>query len=234
LGNSTKNRRHLTIKNLPEELRPRERMLTLGSASLATSELLAIILSTGSAEETAVQLGERLISTYENLSNLLDAEVEEISKLNGIGLAKACRIKAALELGKRLTTETFILKHTVTNPEQVANIFMEQMRYLRREEFRAVYVNVKQQILAAETISVGSLNCSIVHPREVFKPAVKRSASAVILLHNHPSGDPTPSKEDVQVTRRLVEAGKLLGIDLLDHVIIGDGNYISMRERGLI
>lgn len=224
----------MTIKSLPEESRPRERMLTLGSASLTTAELLAIILNTGSSTETAIQLGERLISVYNNLRSLQDAEVEELTKLKGIGTAKACKVKAALELGKRLTSEALSFRKTVENPRQVANIFMEQMRYLHKEEFRVIYVNVKRQIIAVETVSVGSLDCSIVHPREVFKYAVKKSASAVILLHNHPSGDPTPSKEDLQVTKRLAEAGKLLGIDLLDHIVIGDGRYLSMQEKRYI
>jgi DNA repair protein RadC len=227
-------RERITIKELPEELRPRERMLALGATALTTAELLALILGTGSPTETAVQLGERLVSSYSSLRELQDAEVEEISKFKGIGAAKACKVKAALELGKRLTGETISVRKTVRNSEQVANIFMEQMRYLHKEEFRVVYVNVKKQIIAVETVSIGSLDCSIVHPREVFKYAVKKSASAVILLHNHPSGDPTPSKEDIQVTRRLVEAGKLLGIRLLDHIVIGDGRYLSMQEQELI
>ena len=204
---------------------------------LSNAELLAIIIRTGNRNETALALAQRMLSELgqgEGLSFLVDATVEELTKVKGISMAKACAIKAAVELGKRIGGIKSIDKVFIRSPRDVANLLMNEMRYLKKEYFRTIQLNVKNQVLAVEDISVGSLNSSIVHPREVFKGPIRRSSAAIILIHNHPSGDPSPSREDIEVTRRLYEAGKLLGIDVLDHIIIGDGIYTSLKEKGII
>ncbi|WP_227767645.1 RadC family protein [Zhaonella formicivorans] len=224
----------LTIKEMPEELRPRERMLKAGPHSLSNSELLAILLRTGSRKESALDLASRILKEKEGLQFLADAALEELVGIQGVGLAKAAQIKAAVELGKRLAAYKGEQRFTVESPASAANLLMDEMRFLDREHFRAILLNTKNHVLGTETISIGSLNSSIVHPRELFKQAIKKSAAALILAHNHPSGDPTPSREDVEVTKRLLEAGKIIGIEILDHLVIGNGIYVSFKERGLI
>lgn len=227
----------LTLKDLPAEERPRERLWKYGPEVLSNAELLAIIIRTGNRNETALALAQRMLSELgqgEGLSFLVDATVEELTKVKGISMAKACAIKAAVELGKRIGGIKSTGKVFIRSPRDVANLLMNEMRYLKKEYFRTIQLNVKNQVLAVEDISVGSLNSSIVHPREVFKGPIRRSSAAIILIHNHPSGDPSPSREDIEVTRRLYEAGKLLGIDVLDHIIIGDGIYTSLKEKGII
>lgn len=225
---------HLTIKSLPEELRPRERMQKAGPGALSAAELLAITLGSGSMEESALDLAHRLLQSSRGLRFLAEASFEELCGVKGIGPAKAAQVQAAVELGKRLACMEQGLRPTVRSPQDVCSFVMEEMCYLDREHFRVVILNTKNQVLAVETISVGSLNSSLVHPREVFKPAVLKSAAAVILLHNHPSGDATPSSEDLEITRRLAEAGKLIGIEVLDHIIIGDHVFTSLKERAVI
>ncbi|MGB4171054.1 MAG: DNA repair protein RadC [bacterium] len=231
---------HLTIKDLPLESRPRERLVKLGAQALSTSELIALLLGTGSRTETALQLAQRLLAGNcpglhgSGLRALQDASVEELSKLHGIGLAKATLIKAALELGRRLVAESQDARPVIKTPQEAAALVMEEMRYLDREHFRVLLLSTKNHLIAIETGFVGSLNSSLVHPRELFRTCIRRSAAAIILLHNHPSGDPTPSQEDIQLTHRLCECGALLGIDVLDHIIIGDGVYVSMKEEGII
>ncbi|MGB9660978.1 MAG: RadC family protein [Moorellaceae bacterium] len=223
----------MTIKTMPPDLRPRERMLAVGPQALSNAELLALLLRTGTPQETALELAERLLAQPSGLRYLAEASLEELRDQKGIGLAKAAQIKAAIELGRRLSVY-MADRSVIQHPEDVARLLMEEMRYLDREHFRTVSLNTKNRVLAIDNVAVGSLNASLVHPREVFKGPVRRSAAAVILVHNHPSGDPSPSLEDIQVTRRLVEAGRLLGIEVLDHLILGDGSYLSMKEKGLL
>jgi DNA repair protein RadC len=228
---------HLTIKDLPEGERPRERLLKYGAENLTDAELLAIIIRTGSRSETAVNLSQRLLLGEKGVNGLrflVEASIEELGKIKGIGIAKAAQIKAAIEIGKRLASLSQSERPVIKCPGDVRNLLMEEMRYLDKEYFKIILLNIKNQVIHVEDVSVGSLNSSIVHPREIFKIAIRRSSAALILVHNHPSGDPTPSGEDVEITRRLVESGKLLGIDVLDHVIIGDGRYTSLKEKGLI
>ncbi len=209
-------------------------MLAAGPCALSSAELLAIILRTGSREESALELAQRLLAGPRGLRFLAEASLEELCNLKGIGLAKAAQIKAAVELGKRLACLGPHMRPAVRSPQDVSMLVMEEMCYLDREHFRAILLNTKNQVLAMETISIGSLNSSLVHPREVFKGAVQRSAAALILVHNHPSGDPTPSAEDLEITRRLDEAGKIIGIEVLDHIIIGDHAFISLKEKAFI
>lgn len=224
----------VNIKSLPAEMRPRERLAAGGPEALSSAELLAIILRTGWREESALALAQRLLARPRGLRYLAEAGYAELAALKGMGPAKAAQVKAAVELGRRLAQAGQAARTVIRSPLDVAALFMEEMRYLDREHFRVLLLNTKNQVLAQEKVSVGSINSSIVHPREVFKRAIKESAAALILVHNHPSGDPAPSREDLEVTKRLMEAGKILGIAVLDHVIIGDGRYLSLREKGLL
>lgn len=224
----------LTLKELPKEVRPRERLLAQGASSLAVTELLAIILRTGTSTATALQVADNLLKHFGDLEGLAQGEVEEISEIKGIGQAKAIQIKAALELGTRLLTQKAKEKSGIRSAEDVFNLLTPSMRYLDREHFKAVLLDTKNRVLQIKDISIGSLNSSIVHPRELFKAAIKMSSAAVIVVHNHPSGDPTPSPEDIEITKRLWEGGQLLGIKILDHIIIGDTNYVSLKERKII
>ncbi|RJQ30552.1 MAG: JAB domain-containing protein [Peptococcaceae bacterium] len=222
------------MKELPEELRPRERLLKEGVKALSDIELLAILLRTGSQEATAVELASILMARFQGLRFLLDASIEELSAVKGVGLAKASQIKAALELGKRLALIPSGSRPVIKTPADAAGLLMEEMRHYDREHFRALLLNTKNQVLYQDEVSIGTLNSSAVHPRELFRNAIKRSAAAIILIHNHPSGDPTPSREDLDVTKRLTEAGKIIGIEVLDHIIIGDKKYKSLKASGLI
>lgn len=221
-----------TIKDLPPAMRPREKMEELGPEALTDSELLAILLGTGSKSESAIELANRILVQAKGLRFLAEASIHDLMEIPWVGLAKACQIKAAVELGRRVALDHGRVKPVIKTPEDVASLLMEKMRYLDREHFMVLLLNSKNQVLATETVSIGSLNSTVVHPRELFKQAVKRSAAAVILVHNHPSGDPTPSGEDLAVTKRLVEGGQLLGIEVLDHIIIGDQKHYSFRRQG--
>lgn len=225
------------IKEMPKSLRPREKLLSQGENTLNEHELLAIILGTGTRDTSALELANRLLDTYKGFRRLQEASLEELTQAKGIGPVKAATIKAALEIGRRvaLDIETRIL---IKSPEDVKNVvsqmLIQEMRDYDREHFMALYLDRKGGLIVKEDISVGGLHSSIVHPREVYKTAVKRSAASIILAHNHPSGDPTPSREDVEITHRLVEAGRIMGIEILDHVVIGENIYCSLKEKGLI
>lgn len=222
------------IKDLPADERPRERLLAHGAQALSTAELIALLIRVGSHERSAVSLGEHLLAHFGNIKGVACAHVEELAKVKGIGPAKAAEIKAAIEFGSRLSLFTDEARPTIGGPRDVANLLMPDLRYLKKETLKAILLSTKNHVLAIKTISVGDLSSSIVHPREVFQDAVIASAAAIIVAHNHPSGDPTPSAEDVAVTKRLIQAGEILGIDLLDHIVIGDGVFASLKERGLI
>lgn len=221
------------IKDMPENMRPREKLLAGGESSLTDTELLAIILGNGTRNMSALDLAGLLLIKYRGIRGLKELSLEEMVQEKGIGVAKAVSIKAAVELGRRIGIDVQT-RTTIKSPEDVKNIVMEDMRYFDREHFRVMYLDRKGGLLAMEDVSIGGLHSSIVHPREVFKPAIKKSANAVILIHNHPSGDVTPSREDIEVTKRLMEAGNIIGIEVLDHIIIGESNYCSLKSKGLI
>jgi len=222
------------LKDLPEELLPRERLFQYGPEVLSNREVLAIILRTGVKGENVLDFAERLLTETGGLAGLARLTVHELTQHHGMGVAKACELKAALELGRRSVSADPIVRPVINSPQDVAHLVMEEMRYLDREHFRVVCLSTKNHVLGISAISIGSLNSSMVHPRECFKEAIRRNSNAIILLHNHPSGDPTPSREDIEVTRRLAEGGQILGIEVLDHVIIGDNRYISLKERGIL
>jgi DNA repair protein RadC len=224
---------NLTIKDLPEEERPREKLLKFGPEVLSTAELLALIIRTGSKEDTAIELSNKLLTHAGGLKFLKDLSIEELRKVKGIGLAKAAQIKAVIQLGRRIRMANFDDDgEVITSPQDVANLLLARLSFLNKEHFVILLLDTKNKVISIEEISIGSLNNSIVHPREVFKPAIRRSSAAIILAHNHPSGNPKPSSEDIDVTRRLCEAGKLMGIEVLDHLVIGNKDYISLKERG--
>lgn len=222
------------ISAFPLSEMPRERMARLGPNALSNAELIAVLLGTGSAGESVLQLSQRLLSRVGNLRKMLDVSLEELMSIKGIGMAKAIQLLAAVELGRRVAKTTPEERWTIRSPEDVAELMMEELRYLTQEHFVCLFLNTKNQVIGRNTIFIGSLNSSIVHPREVFKDAIRRSSAAIICLHNHPSGDPTPSKEDIDVTKRLIEGGRILGIDVLDHIVIGDGKFCSLKNKGFI
>jgi len=220
------------IRDVNRADRPRERLLRQGAMSLSNQELLAILLRTGTKEESVLALANRVLSTFERLHHLKHATIEEMIAIKGIGEVKAIQILAAIELGRRLSQKQNDDKFTVRSPQDAAAYLMPDMTSLSQEHFVALFLNVKNQIMHKKTIFIGSLNASIVHPREIFREAVKRSAASIICAHNHPSGIPTPSPEDIEVTKRIQEAGFIIGIELLDHIIIGDHQFISLKEKG--
>jgi len=223
------------IKELPISERPREKMLSGGITYLSNSELLAILLGTGTKNKSALRLAEEILSLGSNgILFLPECTIEELSNIKGVGPAKACQILAGIELGRRIATKPRDNKALVSNPKSIAALFMEDMRYYKKEVFQVLLLNTKGEIIGTEKISIGDLASTVIHPREVFASAVKRSAAAIVFVHNHPSGDPTPSSQDVETTKKLLDAGTIMGISVWDHIIIGDGNYISMREEQLI
>lgn len=224
----------LMIRDVHIDDRPRERLIRQGAESLSNQELIAILLRTGTKEESVLMLANKVLNYFESLHELKHATLEEIVSIKGIGEAKAVQLLAAIELGKRLSQKRVDSRFTIRSPKDAASFLMPEMSSLKQEHFVTLFLNVKNQVMHKQTIFIGSLNSSIVHPREIFREAVKRSAASIICAHNHPSGNATPSPEDIEVTKRLQEAGFIIGIELIDHIIIGDHQYISMREKGYI
>jgi DNA repair protein RadC len=226
-------RRRYTLKELPPELRPRERLLAEGPEALSSAELLGILLGNGSKEQTAVELAQQVISESGGLFGLHGVGVHDLQEVHGIGEAKACITLAAVEFGKRLGRVRNPGRPVISSPEDVDGLLRGRIANLDRENFVVVLLNTKNEVLAFPTVSVGTLSASLVHPREVFKAAIRASAAGIVLAHNHPSGRVGPSREDREVTRRLKEASKIIGIEVEDHVILGDG-YFSMKEHGIL
>lgn len=224
----------VVMRELPSHERPRERLLHEGERNLSTRELLAILLRTGTARESALALADRLLARAGSLRGLAAMGAAELVQVPGIGPAKAAQIKAALELARRLALEPHHDRFAVRHPRDVVGLLMGDMRDLDREVFKVLMLDIKHRIIAIDTLSVGDLSGTLVHPRELFKDAMRRNSAAVILVHNHPSGDPEPSPDDLELTRRLVAGGRLLGIEVLDHIIIGDNRYVSLKERGYV
>jgi DNA repair protein RadC len=224
-----------TMHDLPPSERPRERLARLGTEALSTQEILAIILGRGIKGEPVMALANNLLSSFGNLNNLANATLIELSKIKGIGLAKGTQIKAAFELGKRLDNSfSYSIKEHIKSPEDVIKEIRNNLKGKKKEHFMALFLDTRNHPIETRTISIGSLDSSIVHPRELFKEAISHSAASIILVHNHPSGDTEPSDEDVQLTKRLIEAGEVLGIEILDHIVISDNSHLSMKSKGLI
>lgn len=220
--------------NLVDYDKPRERLMTYGAEQLTNQELLAIIINTGIKDENVLEVSNKLLNLVDNIRELRHLTLQELRGVKGIGEKKAITLLAMIELAVRMHTHSLEDKVRIKSPQCVADLLMERMRYYTQEHFIALYLNTKNVVIHEEVIFKGSLNASIVHPREVFKSAVKRSAANIIVCHNHPSGDPTPSVEDIEATKRLMNCGTLFGIELLDHIIIGDGTFVSIKEKGLV
>ena len=223
------------MRDIPADDRPREKMLLRGAAALTDAELLAILLRTGTAEKSALEIGSEMTANgglYSRLAQVTD--INELTRIKGLGQAKAATVLAALELGRRLASAKPLEKVHLGGPKQVADYLMPRLRYAVKEQFVAVFLNTKNRIIGEEIISEGTLTGSLVHPREVFQPAILRHAAAIVVAHNHPSGDPNPSREDRELTAMLYKAGQTLGIPLLDHLVIGDGIYYSFQENGAL
>lgn len=222
------------IMDLPQNERPRERLLKYGSQSLSNSELIAIILGTGSKSENVLHLSNRILKQCGGLNGLLTLTPEEFMTLKGIGKAKATQIIAVGELARRFKAyksgEVYIIK----SPRDVAGLVMDEMSLFNKEHLRLIMLNTKNKVIACKDVSIGNINSAIVHPREIFCEAIKKSSASIIICHNHPSGDCTPSLEDINVTKRLKRCSEILGINLLDHLIIGHGNYISLKEKNIL
>ncbi|OPJ63750.1 RadC family protein [Clostridium oryzae] len=224
----------LKIMDLPESERPRERALKYGAEALSNAELLALILRSGTSGENILNLCNRILKECGGLNNLLNYSAEEYMKLKGVKEAKASQLLAIAEISKRFMTYKSGEEYKICSPKNAADLLMNTMRYQKKEMLKVILLNTKNIVIRVLDISVGTVNSSIVHPREVFKEAIKHSSTSIIICHNHPSGDPSPSSEDLSITTRLKECGKLIGIELLDHIIIGNGDYISLKEKGIL
>lgn len=229
-----------SLKKLPAADRPRERLLRLGPEQLSDVELVAILLGTGVRGRSVIEVARDILhhceskepgSGLRSLLHLRDADVQKSAP--GLGKAKLCQLLAALQLGMRAGAPP-LKRVELSNPRAVFEYLAPRMSHLTHEQFQIVLLTAKNHVIDVECVSEGTLTASLVHPREIFKSAIRRSAHAMILAHNHPSGDPTPSREDREVTQRLIQAGKLIGIEVLDHLVIGQGRYTSFRERGLV
>ncbi len=225
--------KNLSVRLWPEDERPRERLIKHGSSSLSEAQLLAIIIRNGRAGRSAVDVGRELLERFGSLVGIEQAGIKEICELPGIGKAKAAEIKAAIEIGRRYQKPS-LAGESFCSSSDVAAYYRPRMKDSKKEIFRCALLDTKNKFIREEIVSIGSLTGSLVHPRDTFKAAVRESAAAVILIHNHPSGDIKPSQEDILLTRRLVQAGEMIGIQVLDHIIIGDGSHFSFRDNGMI
>jgi len=223
-----------TLKEIPQHERPRERFLKYAVESISTHELIAIILRTGSKQESVIELSKRILYKYENLKELSNVTIKELMEIKGIGVTKAIELKAAFELGKRVLKESFNTRVELFSPESIYQYLKDELEMKNQEHFIALFLNTKGQLLKKETLFIGSLSSSLIHPREIFKHAVLNSAASIVVCHNHPSGDPNPSHHDIEITKLLHKNSIMMDIELLDHIIIGKGRYYSFKEKKII
>jgi DNA repair protein RadC len=223
-----------TVHDLPRQERPRERLQKFGPEALSAQELLALVIGRGIPKKSVMNIAQELLAKFGNVRAISQATIEELSQIKGIGLAKAAQIKACFELGKREDLEPELINFDIKNPETVVKAIRSSIKDKVKEHFKLILLNPRNKIIGISTISIGTLNASLVHPREVFKDAIVHSAASVVLAHNHPSGDPEPSEDDLKITKKLVDSGNILGIEVLDHIVIGKNNFCSLKERGLI
>lgn len=225
----------MQIKDLPKSERPQEKLIYSGASSLSSSELLALIIRTGNRDKSAIQLAEDVLAYSNNESGgIYNIEVNELQNITGIGVAKACSVVATIELARRLSFNKGEKKSLIKNASDAAEMLMKKLRYEKKEHLIMLVLNMKCEVEAEITISIGALDHTIMHPREILSKALKRSAAAILIAHNHPSGDPTPSQDDISSTKKLIDASEMVGIRVLDHIIIGDGVFLSMRGERLI
>lgn len=221
------------IRDLADHDRPRERLIKVGAEVLSTAELLAIVLRNGSQGESVLRLAERLLVEFDNLPGLSRATITELMAIHGVGEAKAAEIKAALEIGRRLVASAPEERPRVSSPDDAFHLLKSEMMFLEQEQLRLILLDTRNRVLRTLTVYVGSLNTSVIRVGELFRAAIRDNAAAFIVAHNHPSGDPSPSPEDITVTRQIVQAGKLLDVDVLDHIVIGHNRFVSLKQRGL-
>jgi DNA repair protein RadC len=224
-------RPYLRLCDLPAEERPRERLYHVGERALSTTELLAIVIGSGHGNDNVLQLAQLLLSDLDGLSGVARASTHELRQVKGIGEVKAAQIKAALELGRRATKAPMNEKPIVRSPAEAANLLMPEMSNLEQEHTRVILLDTRNHALSTPTIYIGNLNSTVIRVAELFRVGIRENAASLIVAHNHPSGDPAPSPDDIAVTRKMVEAGELLGIDVLDHIIIGRNSFVSLKER---
>ncbi|MBA3925144.1 RadC family protein [Listeria rustica] len=220
------------IREMSDTEKPRERLQKKGVSSLSNIELFAIILETGSRTESVVDLANKVVARYSEIADMREITLQELTEINGIGLAKAAKVLAAIEISKRIGKQKVNTCPVIRGPQDGADLVMQEMSMLSQEHFHCVFLSTRNRLVHRETIFIGSLNSSVVHPREIFKQAMKYSAAGVMCFHNHPSGDASPSSQDITVTKRLKKAGDLLGIPLIDHIIIGNNTFTSLKQEG--
>ncbi len=223
-----------TIHDLPKTERPRERLLKFGSEVLSAQELLALIISRGIPGKSVMNIAQELLSEFKNIKGVGQATIEQLCKIKGVGLAKATQIKACFELGKREELNPELKDLDIKNPESVVKAIRATIKDKAKEHFKLVLLNTRNKIILITNVSVGTLNANLVHPREVFKDAITHNAASIILAHNHPSDDTEPSEDDLEITRRLVESGKILGIEVIDHIIVTKSEFLSFKEKGYL
>lgn len=231
-----KQRDTFTVQDLPRQERPRERLKEFGSEALSAQELLALVMGRGVSGKSVMSIAQELMITFGSVKGISEATVEELAGIKGIGAAKAAQLRASFELGKRqeLEKESWYDSYDIKDPQSVVRVIRSSIRDKAKEHFKLIILNTRNRITTIVNVSTGTLSASLVHPREVFKEAIRYSASSVVLVHNHPSGDPELSEEDLRITRRLVDAGRVIGIEILDHIIIGKKSFSSFKERGLM
>jgi DNA repair protein RadC len=222
--------KYFTLHDLPQEDRPRERLKKVGVDNLSIQELLALVIEKGRKGKSVLSVSQNLLARFGNLAKMKEASVEELQEVDGIGFATACKLKAALKLGEKALNKHNKFDYQITTPKDVFELLKNDMGNKKKEHFKILSLTTRKKLIGIDNISTGILDSSIAHPREIFKPAIQNSAASIILVHNHPSGDPSPSDGDVQLTRRIIEAGKIMGIDVDDHVIISDESFASLRS----
>lgn len=223
----------MTVKELPPGERPRERLIEKGADALAANELLAVLLGSGTKGNSVMQLSQEILSEFGGLKAVSEATLEELQKIKGLGQAKAIQLKAALTLGKRAYGNRYRSRYKIQTPSHAYNYVKDDFLGEKREHLVVILLDIKGYVIKKHVVSIGILSNTLIHPREVFYPAIRHQSASLVLVHNHPSGDPTPSKEDLSVTESLIEAGKLMGIPIQDHIIIGDKGFVSLREVGI-
>jgi DNA repair protein RadC len=224
-----------TVRDLPKPERPRERLQKLGPDALSSQELLALVIGRGIPKKSVMTIAQELLVRFGNVQAISRATLEELSQIKGIGIAKAAQIKACFELARREDLEPpDLVSFDIKNPEAVVKAIRAGIQDKAKEHFKLILLNSRNRVISISNISTGTLTTSLVHPREVFKEAITHSAASVVLAHNHPSGDPEPSEDDLKITKKLVESGKILGIEVIDHIIVGKNSFCSFREKGLI
>jgi DNA repair protein RadC len=226
--------KNFTVRDLPKTERPRERLIKLGAEALSAQELLALIIARGIPGKSVINLAQEVLSNFKNIKGVSEATIEQLCEIRGIGPAKAVQIKACFEIGKREDLEPEQKKYDIKNPGEIVKAVRALIKDKAKEHFKIIILDSRNKIIDITNISTGTLNANLAHPREIFKDAITRNAAAIILAHNHPSGDPEPSEDDLKITKQLIEAGKILGIEVLDHIIITKNSYISLKEKGLL